>query len=309
MPDVAQPMNDSAAPFRGIYPMLYACFGREGKLERELMRAQVRAAVSGGAHGVAVLGLATEVNKLSAEERRALVEWVAEDLGGRLPLAVTVAPGSVADQVAAARFARSCGAAWVILQPPPERGEPEAFYRRHFGSVMDALDFPAAIQNAPEYTGVGVSAEGIAELAREHANFTVLKGEGPVTQIRRVIEETGGRLAVFNGRNGQELPDNLRAGCAGMIPATDTFDWQVRVFEAMRAGNEAAAEAIYREVLPAIIFGMQSLDALICYGKRIALLRMGLDETVYDRAPALAPSAFGLDCARRFARALGPLRG
>lgn len=66
MPDAAQSMNDSAAPFRGIYPMLYACFGREGKLERELMRAQVRAAVSGGAHGVAVLGLATEVNKLSA---------------------------------------------------------------------------------------------------------------------------------------------------------------------------------------------------------------------------------------------------
>lgn len=300
-------MNDGNTPFQGIYPMLYACFGRNGELERELMRAQVRAAVAGRAHGVAVLGLATEVNKLTAIERRTLVEWVAQDLGGRLPLAVTVAPGSVAEQVENARFARSRGATWVILQPPPERGEPEAFYRRHFGAVMDALDFPVAIQNAPEYIGVGVSAEGIAELAREHSNFTVLKGEGPVIQIRRVIEETGGRLAVFNGRNGQELPDNLRAGCAGMIPATDTFDWQVRIFEAMRAGRDAEAEAVYREVLPAIIFGMQSLDALICYGKRIALLRMGLGETVYDRSPALIPSAFGLECARRFAAALGPL--
>lgn len=301
-------MSDPDTSFRGIYPMLYACFGRNGELERELMRAQVRAAVAGRAHGVAVLGLATEVNKLTVIERQTLIEWVAQDLEGRLPLAVTVAPGSVEEQVRQARFARASGAAWVILQPPPERGEPEAFYRRHFGAVMDALDFPVAIQNAPEYIGVGVSAEGIAELARAHPNFTVLKGEGPVIQIRRVIEETGGRLAVFNGRNGQELPDNLRAGCAGMIPATDTFDWQVRIFEAMRAGRDAEAEAVYREVLPAIIFGMQSLDALVCYGKRIALERMGLGETVYDRTPALEPSAFGLECARRFAAALGPLR-
>lgn len=300
-------MSERNAAFQGIYPMLYACFGRNGGLDRELMRAQVRAAVAGRAHGVAVLGLATEVNKLSMGERRTLVEWVAQDLDGRLPLAITVAPGSVAEQVEQARFARTSGAAWVILQPPPERGEPEAFYRRHFGAVMDALDFPVAIQNAPEYTGVGVSAEGIAELAREHPNFTVLKGEGPVIQIRRVIEETGGRLAVFNGRNGQELPDNLRAGCAGMIPATDTFDWQVRIFEAMRAGRDAEAEAVYREVLPAIIFGMQSLDTLICYGKRIALLRMGFSEAVYDRSPALEPSTFGLECAQRFAAALGPL--
>ncbi|MBX9629838.1 MAG: dihydrodipicolinate synthase family protein [Burkholderiales bacterium] len=301
-------MSDPDTSFRGIYPMLYACFGRNGELERELMRAQVRAAVAGRAHGVAVLGLATEVNKLTVIERQTLIEWVAQDLEGRLPLAVTVAPGSVEEQVRQARFARAAGAAWVILQPPPERGEPEAFYRRHFGAVMDALDFPVAIQNAPEYIGVGVSAEGIAELARAHPNFTVLKGEGPVIQIRRVIEETGGQLAVFNGRNGQELPDNLRAGCAGMIPATDTFDWQVRIFEAMRAGRDAEAEAVYREVLPAIIFGMQSLDALVCYGKRIALERMGLGETVYDRTPALEPSAFGLECARRFAAALGPLR-
>lgn len=302
-------MTDPSPRFHGIYPMLYAYFDRAGALDRDCMRRQVDVAVAGGAHGVAVLGLATEVNKLSEAERCTLVDWAAEDLRGRKPLAVTVAAGSVADQIAFARFAASRGASWVILQPPPERGEPEAFYRRHFGAVMDALDLPVAIQNAPEYIGVGVSPEGIAELASRHANFTVLKGEGPVILIRRVIEETGGRLAVFNGRNGQELPDNLRAGCAGMIPATDTFDRQVRIFEAMRAGREDEAEAGYREVLPAIIFGMQSLDALICYGKRIASLRMGLGERVHDRAPALVPTEFGLACARRFAAALGPLPG
>jgi len=127
--------------------------------------------------------------------------------------------------------------------------------------------------------------------------------------VRSVIEAVRGGLAVFNGRGGLELPDNLRAGCAGMIPAADTFDYQVRIFELMRRAterDERAAQEIYQRILPAIVFTLQSLDTLICYGKRIAALRLGLSD-VHDRAPSLAPTEFGMDCARRYADMLGPL--
>jgi 4-hydroxy-tetrahydrodipicolinate synthase len=262
--------------------------------------------VDNGAHGMAMLGLGTEVNKLSDAERRQLVEWVAEDLAGRLPLAVTVNAPTVDAQVEFARFAQAHGASWVILQPPPDRGVPEQFFVRFFGAVADRLDIPVAIQNAPEYLGVGLSAAGIDALARNHANFRILKGEGPALAIRRVIEETGGRVTVFNGRGGLELTDNLRAGCAGMIPAADTFDRQARIFDLFEAGREVEAELTYREVLPAIVFVMQSLDTLHCYGKRLAARRLGLG-AVHDRMPALAADVFGLQCVERYAAALGPL--
>jgi 4-hydroxy-tetrahydrodipicolinate synthase len=103
-----------------------------------------------------------------------------------------------------------------------------------------------------------------------------------------------------------ELIDNLRAGCAGIIPACDTFDRQARIFELLHEGEEAGAEALYREVLPAIVFAMQSLDTLHTYGKRIAAMRLGLGK-VFDRAPTLQPSDFGSSCAQRYAAALGPL--
>jgi 4-hydroxy-tetrahydrodipicolinate synthase len=292
--------------FTGIYPMQYAFFDRDGRLDREAMRRQVRACIDGGAHGIAVLGLGTEVNKLSAQERHMLIDWVTQDVAGRAPVAATLAGATADEQVALAEYARCAGASWVILQPPPERGMPESHYADFFSSVIGRVRLPVAVQNAPEYIGVGLSDASLRELARRHDNFVLLKGEGPALAIRRSIEALAGALAVFNGRGGLELPDNLRAGCAGMIPATDTFDWQVRVFERMRAGDEAGAERIYRDVLPAIVFVMQSLDTLICYGKRIAALRLGLVE-VHDRAPCLAPDAFGLACARRYAAVLGPL--
>ena len=174
-------------------------------------------------------------------------------------------------------------------------------------SVIARSPVPAGIQTAPELIGIGLGPAAISELARRCANFTVLKGEGPATLIARVVEETEGKLAVFNGRGGLELPDNLRAGCAGLIPAPDCFEAQIAIYDAMRRGDEAEAERLYREILPAIVFVMQSVDHLICYGKRLTAARLGLE--VFDRAPGLAPNAFGLAAVERFARALGPMKG
>jgi 4-hydroxy-tetrahydrodipicolinate synthase len=286
--------------------MMYAFFDAADRIDRDAVRRQVAACVAGGAHGIAVLGLATEVAKLSRGERELLVRLVIEEVAGRVPVAVTVSEASVETQAQFIEWAREQGASWVILQPPPQRGMEESWYAQFFADVMKRSELPCAIQNAPEYIGVGLGAESIKRLVDTCPNFTLLKGEGPMLSIRAVIEAVDGRVAVFNGRGGLELLDNLRAGCAGMIPACDTFDYQVRVYELMARGDERSAERIYGEVLPTIVFTLQSLDTLLCYGKRIAALRLGIRE-VHDRAPALMPTTFGLRCAQRYAEQLGPL--
>ena len=45
--------------FHGIYPILYAFFDAQGRPDRALMRRQVEACLRHGAHGLAVMGLAT----------------------------------------------------------------------------------------------------------------------------------------------------------------------------------------------------------------------------------------------------------
>ena len=62
--------------FSGVYPILYAFYDAHGRIDDGLMRLQVDKCIAAGAHGIAVLGLVTEVHKIDGNERRHLVEVV-----------------------------------------------------------------------------------------------------------------------------------------------------------------------------------------------------------------------------------------
>lgn len=289
----------------GTYPMLYAFFDEGGRLRRDAFARQIEVSIACGAAGIAALGLGTEVAKLGRSERRQVVEWVAEIVGGRLPVAITVADGNIPDMIESARFAVGAGASWLILQPPRPPASP-ADLIEFFAAVAAAVDCPVAIQNAPEFLGIGLSAGELIELNRRQPNVSVVKAESSAVQVGRVIEAIAGRMRVLNGRGGLELTDNYRAGVDGMIPGTETIDLQVRIERAMRAGDEAEAEALYRRILPLLSFAMQGLGNFLLYGKLVAAHRLGIAPSA-SRIPADVATAAGLAWARRLADDLGPL--
>jgi 4-hydroxy-tetrahydrodipicolinate synthase len=288
---------------RGIWPILYAFFAPDGGLCRDSMRRQVEVLVAGGVPGIAALGLATEVQKLTPDERRLVLHWLIEDAAGRVPVAVTVFGETEAEQIGFVREAAAAGAAWVILQPPPRRPLAEDELLRFFGRIADAAPVPVAIQNAPQYLGVGLGDAALLALRRQHPNFCLLKGETGALDIARTIAALRGEVAVLNGRGGLELPDMHRAGCSGLIPAPECFDVQLRIWQAMDAGRDEEADALYRGILPLITFVMQSIPQFLCYGKRLAARRFGLGEVV-DRPPCLAPEPLGLAALARWSRGL-----
>jgi 4-hydroxy-tetrahydrodipicolinate synthase len=295
----------------GVYPMLFAFFDEAEQLDRGAMRRQVDALVGAGVHGIAALGLATECNKLSVTEKRRLLDWVAEDLNGRLPLSVTVSEPDVAGQIAFVQAAAAAGAGWVVLQPPPVMGAPESELLRFFGAVADASSIPVGLQIAPEYLGIDLSGATLKELGRRHPNVRILKVEAAPIDVAELIEVTEGAFDLFNGRAGLELPDCVRAGCVGMIPGAECADVLTRIFDGMRSGDAAAvaqAERDYLGVAPLITFSISSMDCFLVYAKRVAARRFGIaPELALARRPFTPASQFGLALADRHSAALGPL--
>ena len=291
--------------FSGIWPILYSFFREDGNLDRTTMRFQLQSCLTQNIQGLAVLGLATEVHKLTSDEQLMILEWAFEDLDGRLPLAVTVSGPDASTQLQFAQKASDLGANWLILQPPSRRPLSEEECFDHFSEVMSSIQLPIAIQNAPEYLGVGLSIPKILELNQRHSHFKLLKGEGSAVDVEKLVEALKSKMQVFNGRGGVELVDSLRAGCAGLIPAPEMVDRQVQIYQFWRDGLTEEAEALQKEILPMIVFNMQTIPHLLCYGKRLFAARLGV--TVFDRAPYQAPSEFGLQRIAEFAKKLGPL--
>jgi 2-keto-3-deoxy-L-arabinonate dehydratase len=287
----------------GIHAILYALFDEREKLDRAAMRRQVEICLASGVHGMAALGLATEASKLDEAERMAVMDWVVEDTAGRVPVALTIFGASIEEQLRQVRHATAAGADWLILQPPMVGQYSAAEYIRFFGRVAEGTDLPLAIQNAPALMGRGLTAIDIRDLVRRHPNIRLIKGEGPVVDIAHLIEVTDGRLPVFNGRAGLELLENLRIGCRGLILAPDSIDHAVRAYEFFCDGWEGHAEEEYRRMLPGVVFTMQGIETLLCYGKRLFGERAGI--VIHDRGPALRPTGVGIEMVRRYAAAMG----
>jgi len=295
--------------FFGVYPMVYALFDARGDLAREAMRRQVAAMLKHRVHGIAVLGLASDVNKLSTAERHRFMEWVAEDVAGKLPIAVTVAETSVPGQIEFVKAAASLGAKWAILQPPPVKGVGDAELIRFFGAVADASPLPIAIQNAPEYLGNGLSHAGINALRKAHANVAIVKLEASAVAIARLCDQVDGALDVFNGHGGIDMVDALRAGAVGIIPGGEAFDVLARLFDDMASDapdGPARAQRRYEEVLPLLVFLMESIDTFLVYGKRVLGDRLGIEE-IHPRLPHAAATPFGIETVKRYAASLGKL--
>jgi len=290
----------------GIFPMLFAFFDPEDRLDRDAMRRQVETLIGWKVHGLAVLGLATEVNKLSLPERLTLLEWVSEDNAGRLPLAVTVAEPSVPGQIEFAQAAAEAGAEWIILQPPPVHGIDETQLIDFFGAVASSVNIPVGLQLAPEFLGSDLSAGGLNELGRRHPNVTHLKVEMTPLAIEELIERTDDRFTVFNGRAGLEMVDSIDAGCSGIIPGAECADRLARIYDDLRIGSaeaRAKAESEYAAIAGLIGFLFASLDTFLLYGKILAGRRFGI-ETAAPRRPHRHSSTFGLSLLERHARLL-----
>jgi 2-keto-3-deoxy-L-arabinonate dehydratase len=285
--------------FTGVHCVLFALFDAGGQLDRSAMVNQVAYVREAGAAGVVVLGLATEVGKLTFQERCDIIRWARAD-APVMPLGVTISGNSVAEQQALIRLAETAGADWLILQPPLAGTYAASEYVNFFAEVGQSTTLPFAIQNAPQYLGRSLSGDDIAALKARCPSFTMIKSETGPMDLAALVARQRDSLIVMNGRGGLEMTDCLRAGCKGFIVAPDVLPGVLRCWAAWQSGDVVATEAAYAAFLPAAIFGMQSLETLACYGKRIFGLRAGI--AIHDRAPAMRPDAFGLEMAARWAK-------
>ena len=291
--------------FKGIFPMIYCFFNKNNSIDIKAINDQIQLIKNIGSQGIATLGLATEVNKLSFQEKKTIIELMADNCHNNISTAVTIHGNSLREFIKLIDVAKKNQADWIILQPLIKKNTTDKncynFYKKLIPFVGDTI---VGIQNAKEYLGVGLSVEDVVKLYKAFPNFRVIKGEASSISIQREIEQYPKDLRVFNGRGGQEIVDNFIVGCKGIIPSLDSADKFLKIYKHFNNKDINKAKREYMKILPSIVFVMQSVKTLVCYGKRICAYRMGIKK-VYDRSPGIIPTAYGIRKSKELSKDLG----
>ena len=286
--------------------MTYCFFNKNNSIDLYAMREQISLINKLGSNGIACLGLATEVNKLDFIEKKKIIELVAEFSNDNLPIVVTISGKNIKEYKQLIELAQFYDASWIVFQPMLKKNSTDKDCFNFFNKILGLVDTKTlvGIQNAKEYIGVGLDSPEIIKLYNKFANFRAIKGETSAVLIQKEIKKYPKNLRVFNGRGGQEIIDNFLAGCSGIIPTLEGTDVFLKIYKLIQQKRIIEARKIYKKILPSIVFSMQSIDSLVCYGKRICAYRMGMKK-IYDRNPGLIPTNFGIKLAKEFAKNLG----
>ena len=286
--------------------MTYCFYNKNNMIDEYAMRDQIQLIKNIGSHGIACLGLATEVNKLSFKEKQKLIEIVADNSGDRLPIVITISGKNINEYKKLIEVAEYYEPKWIVFQPLLKKNTTDEDCYYFFDEIIKKVNKKTlvGIQNAKEYIGVGLNANHILKLYKKYKNFRAIKGEASAILIQEEIQKYPRNLQVFNGRGGQEIIDNFLAGCSGIIPSLEGTDTFLKIYKLIQQKKILEAKKLYKKILPSIVFSMQSIDTLVCYGKRICAYRMGIKK-IYDRSPGLKPTNFGIKLSKQFAHDLG----
>lgn len=263
---------------KGIFGLLPTPYREDLEIHTEDLKKVAAFCCESGQHGIVWPVMVGEFWFLGEEERIRGLDAVLEEVNGRLPVVFGCSGISIPQVVLYSRAAQKAGVDSIIAMAPARTDQDGAIdmYRR----MAEAFDGPIMVQNADNYAPL--RGEQVAALVDEIPQIEYIKEErqpGP-KHIAEVADLVSDQVkCIFGGAAGKFLPDELRRGGNGNMPACELADVLAKFTELWWAGQEEDARALHRRLLPLI--NLESHPFM-----RYILKRRGVFSTLVERAPA-----------------------
>ena len=268
----------------GVLPVLATPFDDSGDLDTGALANEVDFVLEQQVDGV-VLGMVSEVLRLSSAERDALVRATCDAVGGRVSVTTSVGAESLHTAIRHARYAESVGASALMAIPPLSTACDDAELDRYYSGIVEAVEIPVVVQDASGYLGRPLTIGLQAQLFATYGDRALFKPEaqpiGP--RLTQLLEATGGKAKVYEGTGGLALVDSYKRGIVGTMPGPDIVWALVALWKALRSGDEARVDEL-QGPLCAIVSIQNSLDSFVAVQKHL-LHRQGVITGTSARGP------------------------
>jgi 4-hydroxy-tetrahydrodipicolinate synthase len=247
------------ASAQGVYPIAPTPFTEQGDIDWPSVDRMLEFYLRAKVHGLTLLGLMGEAQKLSESESAELVRYALRSVAGRIPVIVGVSSSGTSNLVALSRVAMNAGACGVMIAPLIGL-KTEAQIATYFGEVIAALgpDVPVCYQDYPQSSQAFISPGAFVRLVDDHPSIVMFKHEDcpglkKLTAVRKACDgKAHRRIAIFVGNGGLYVPQELHRGADGIMTGFAFPEALIEVFDLFRKGEAEAAEDLFDLYLPVL---------------------------------------------------------
>ncbi|MBJ7465774.1 MAG: dihydrodipicolinate synthase family protein [Mycolicibacterium sp.] len=240
----------------GILAYPVTPFTDDNDVDTGKLAALVERLVSDGAHGIVPLGSTGESAYLTEAEFDAVIDTTIGVVAGRVPVIIGASDLTTANTIRRAQYAERAGADAVMVLPISYWKLSEREIAQHYAAIGAAIGIPIMVYNNPATSGIDMRPELLVQMFTDVDNVTMVKeSTGDLTRMQRIAELSGGQLPFYNGSNPMVLKA-FNAGAKGWCTAASNLRPQpcLDLYEAIRAGDQPRAEALYEDLRPLLEF-------------------------------------------------------
>lgn len=173
--------------------------------------------IAGGVQYIVALGTTGESATLSRDEKVAVLDFVVETVGKRVPVVAGIG-GNNTQEVINTIKATSFDGIDAILSVCPYYNKPQqkGLYN-HYKAIAGACPVPVILYNVPGRTSCNISADTTLKLAGDFNNIIGIKeASGNFLQCMEIIKEKPAGFLVISGDDALTLP-LIASGADGVI--------------------------------------------------------------------------------------------
>jgi 4-hydroxy-tetrahydrodipicolinate synthase len=204
-------------PLRGIIPPLVTPLLDNNTLDVAGLEKLIEHLLSGGVHGLFILGTTGEATSLNYNLRKELIQRTGEFVNHRVPVVVGITDTALHGSLEIAEYSKSAGMDGLVIAPPYYVPIAQEEMRDYLENIAPKLPLPFLMYDMPSCTKMHMSVETIKK-AKDLGAIGIKDSSGDMSYLFSLIQEfkSSPEFAIIAGTE-LFLPDTILQGGHGAV--------------------------------------------------------------------------------------------
>ncbi len=243
-------MLKKSIEFTGVYPALMVGFKKDGTLDLEGIKSNVKYLMGQGCAGMVVNGSTGEAAALTREERVQVIKATREALGAD-GIIISGAGAPMTDAtVELVKDAKAAGADAALLLSPIGNTTDEGIVKHY--EIAAGVGLPIILYNHPAATGINITLELFDRLIQIPNIVGMKETSGSLPFLAGILRKYADtNVSIFCGCDDLILP-SFAVGLKSVILATANIapKQTIEIMNLVQAGKMAEAQRLYWNMAP-----------------------------------------------------------